>query len=239
MNKKLKIYSTLLIVAIVGFALTETFYIHYNYSTSSNKSEELYFEKDGEQYVKNDTLNNETNKSEWQDVLELTFNVRPKNTPGQPTLRSKEPNSIYPDPVKIEMQKVKVKIPYSKSNNIKTYVVLGVVIPFIIMSVVYIWIFCLVVKLIKKIRRGEIFTQQISGYMETSGILMVAAYLLEVATGYFITTAVLSQIKIAYYDIYYVNETNSMLIITGLALMTISQVILMGKELKEEQELTI
>jgi hypothetical protein len=35
------------------------------------------------------------------------------------------------------------------------------------------------------------------------------------------------------------NECNSMFIFTGLALMIISQIILMGKDLKDEQELTI
>ena len=49
----------------------------------------------------------------------------------------------------------------------------------------------------------------------------------------------MSRVKIAYYNIESMNESNPMLIFTGLALMIISQVILMGKELKEEQELTI
>ena len=46
-------------------------------------------------------------------------------------------------------------------------------------------------------------------------------------------------IKLAEYDVVFQNNTNSMLIITGLALMIISQIILMGKDLKEEQDLTI
>ena len=49
----------------------------------------------------------------------------------------------------------------------------------------------------------------------------------------------MSQVKIAYYNIEFMNESNPMLIFTGLALMIISQVILMGKELKVEQKLTI
>lgn len=238
MNKKLKIYSTLLIVAIVGFALAGYFHFHYETSVSY-EDEKLYFEMDGEEYVKNDTLQDGTIMSEWQPTFELTVNVRPKQNPRHPTLRSKDPMSIFPDPVKVEMQKVKVKVPFLKDESIKNSVVAGVVAVIAIMSVMYIWIFCLVVRLIKRIRRGEVFTQQISKYMETSGILMGVAYLSEVVIGYIMTVTVLSQVKIAYYDIEFVNEANPMLIITGLALMIISQIILMGKDLKEEQELTI
>ena len=238
MNKKLKIYSTLLIVAIVGFALASNFPFHYETSVSY-EDEKLYFEMDGEEYVKHDTLQDGTIKSKWQPTFELTVNVRPKQAPGQPTLRSKEPRSIFPDPVKVEMQKVKIKIPFTKAESVKNSVLASMIAVMAIMIVMYIWIFCLVVKLIKRIRRGEVFTQQISKYLETSGILMVVAYLSEVVIGFIVTETVMSQVKIAYYNIEFMNESNPMLIFTGLALMIISQVILMGKELKEEQELTI
>ncbi|MBO4772312.1 MAG: DUF2975 domain-containing protein [Bacteroidales bacterium] len=49
----------------------------------------------------------------------------------------------------------------------------------------------------------------------------------------------MSHIQLAYYSIVYKNDCNIMFLIMGLSLMVISQVILMGKELKEEQDLTI
>ena len=118
MNKKLKIYSILLIVAIVGFALVSHFHF-YDETSFSYEDEKLYFEMDGEEYVKHDTLQDGTIKSKWQPTFELTVNVRPKQAPGQPTLRSKEPRSIFPDPVKVEMQKVKIKIPFTKAERTK------------------------------------------------------------------------------------------------------------------------
>ncbi len=238
MNKKLKIYSMMLIVAIVGFALAGIFHFHHD-SSVSYEDEKLYFEMDGEEYVKNDTLQDGTIYYEWQPTFELTVNVRPKQNPRHPTLRSKDPMSIFPDPVKVEMQKVKIKIPFTKAESVKNSVLASMIAVLAIMSVMYIWIFCLVVKLIKRIRRGEVFTQQISKYLETSGILMVVAYLSEVVIGFIMTETMMSQVKIAYYNIEFVNESNPMLIFTGLALMIISQIILMGKDMKEEQELTI
>jgi hypothetical protein len=41
------------------------------------------------------------------------------------------------------------------------------------------------------------------------------------------------------YDIVFCNTSNIMYIISGLAFMVVSQVILMGKELKDEQDLTV
>ena len=49
----------------------------------------------------------------------------------------------------------------------------------------------------------------------------------------------IDHIQLADHSIIFKNECNSMYILTGLTLLIISQIILMGKDLKDEQELTI
>ena len=97
----------------------------------------------------------------------------------------------------------------------------------------------MVIKLISKIRRGEIFVAKVSKYLEITGILLTCLYLYELAVSYIVTQYFISHIHLADLSIVFKNECNSMFIFTGLALMIISQIILMGKDLKDEQELTI
>jgi hypothetical protein len=75
--------------------------------------------------------------------------------------------------------------------------------------------------------------------VETTGILLAALYLYDLTISYILYLFYAKNIYLADYYIVFKNESNIMYIITGLALMIISQIILMGKELKEEQELTV
>ena len=88
-------------------------------------------------------------------------------------------------------------------------------------------------------RRGELFVAQVSKYLEITGYLLSALYLIQWIAEYALTQYCIQNIQLADYHIVYSNDTNSMYLLTGLALMIISQIILMGKEIKEEQELTI
>lgn len=76
-------------------------------------------------------------------------------------------------------------------------------------------------------------------YLEIAGILLCVLYLYDFIVQYSITQYFIHNIHIADHYIVFHNDSNSMYIITGLALMIISQIILKGKDLKEEQELTI
>ena len=80
---------------------------------------------------------------------------------------------------------------------------------------------------------------KVAQYLETTGILLTTLYLYTFAVSYISTQYFISHVHIADYYIVFKNECDSMYIITGLALMIISQIILMGKELKEEQDLTV
>jgi hypothetical protein len=80
---------------------------------------------------------------------------------------------------------------------------------------------------------------KVAKYLEITGILLSLLYLNALVVSYFITQYFIANIHLADHSIVFKNECNSMFILTGLGLMIISQIILMGKDLKEEQELTI
>ena len=135
------------------------------------------------------------------------------------------------------MQKVKLETPASETS-FNFHVILAIASAIVIM-IVTIWILCMVYKLIRSIRKGDIFVAQVSKYLETTGILLTALYLFQWFSSYVFTQYCINNIQLTDYYIVYKNECNSMYILTGLALMIVSQIILMGKDLKEEQELTI
>ena len=71
-----------------------------------------------------------------------------------------------------------------------------------------------------------------------AGILLVAFWVWQYIRSYVVTQVIAQYINMAYYDIKWFTP-NFICLITGLAMMIVSQIILMGKELQEEQELTI
>ena len=77
------------------------------------------------------------------------------------------------------------------------------------------------------------------GYLEITGIILVALYLVQFLSGYLITQYYIKHIVLAEMEVIFRNTANFMFLITGFALMIISQVILMGKDIKDDQELTI
>jgi hypothetical protein len=137
----------------------------------------------------------------------------------------------------VEMQKIKIGMPVSRvESNIPMYIIgSGAVVSLIVCFL----ILYMVLKLIMKIRRGEIFVTKVAKYLEITGILLSFLYLYTLAISYLTTQYFISYIHLADHSIVFKNECNSMFILTGLGLMIISQIILMGKDLKEEQELTI
>ena len=75
--------------------------------------------------------------------------------------------------------------------------------------------------------------------METAGVLLTGLYLFQSLSNIIIGDYLARHIVLAEYAVISKNDANIMYILTGLALMIISQIILMGKDLKDEQDLTI
>ena len=79
----------------------------------------------------------------------------------------------------------------------------------------------------------------VASYLKRIGFLLLAVYIIEWAVTYFSTEYLIEHVRLAEYDIVYQNDTNSMYLIMGLSLLLISAIVLMGKDLKEEHDLTV
>jgi hypothetical protein len=91
---------------------------------------------------------------------------------------------------------------------------------------------------VRSVYKGEIFVSQIAKRLETAGWLLVATWLVVNVTSYIQIQLLREQVLMAYYDICW-QPASINFVIFGLVLMILSQIILKGKDLKDEQELTI
>lgn len=233
MNKKLKIYSTLFVVAVIFLVAIDTFH----YSTYSNCSadvkEKLELVECPPEFMSIDTLPNGEVRTTKHLSISYTVNVEPRNLPNQKVILSKSSGQTY----RVNLNKVNLEVPVSQ---VQSYLPMILILSsLLVIIVVLIWIGILVFKLIRSIRRGEIFVSKVAKYLETTGVLLTVLYIYTFAVSYISTQYFISHIHIANHNIVFKNDCNSMYIITGLALMIISQIILMGKDLKDEQDLTI
>lgn len=240
MNKKLKLYCTLFVVVLIFLLVTNVFHFNSNsWYQGDNDKLELLDEAPG--FVIRDSINGgEVRRSVMTFSYEV--NVAPKNASNQKVLVSKarkaSPYGVEDQVFKINLEKIKVETPAKNSKAFNVPMVLGVL-SAILGTIVLIWILCIVFKLIGRIRRGEIFVTGVSRSLETVGVLLSALYIYQWIVGFLFAQYCIRNIHLADYFVVYKNEADSMYILTGLALMIISQIILMGKDLKEEQELTI
>ncbi len=232
MNKKLKIYSTLFIVTFIILAVTNTF--HYDsYTWTGTGDEKLEFADCPPEFMSRDTLPDGVVITNRHLTMSYEVNVMPKNTPNRKLLLSKTKNQTF----LVDMKKVSLGVPMtSVQSHIPSILILSTAAVAIIVAI---WILVLVFKLIFKIRKGEIFVTKVSKYLETAGFLLSFLYLFTLATSYLTTQYFIDNIQMADYYVVFKNECDGMYILTGLGLMMISQIILMGRDMKEEQELTI
>ena len=232
MNKKLKIYSTLFVIALIVFGFATTF--HYSaMGWSPAPDNNMQFAELPSDFMSTDTLPDGGTVSYGHPYYTYELNVHQWSRPDHKDLISTAQGQTY----KVEMQKVKVGMPVSRAgSNIPMYIISSIA---IVSFIIFLCILYMVIKLIIKIRRGEIFVTKVSKYLEITGILLTCLYLYQLAASYIVTQYFISTIHLADLSIVFKNECNSMFIFTGLALMIISQIILMGKDLKDEQELTI
>ena len=231
MTKKLKIYSTLFVVVLIVLVFTNTF----NYSSmgwSPAQDNKMEFAELPSEFEKRDSIPGGV-VSTGVPLFSYDVNVKSWSRPDHKVLLSTAQGQTY----KVDMQKIKIAMPVSRvESHIPMYIIgSGAVVSLIVCFL----ILYMVLKLIMKIRRGEIFVTKVAKYLEITGILLSFLYLYTLAISYLTTQYFISYIHLADHSIVFKNECNSMYIFTGLGLMIISQIILMGKDLKEEQELTI
>jgi hypothetical protein len=231
MNKKLKIYSTLFVVALVVFVMSDTF--HYSsMGWSPAPDNKMEFAELPSEFEKRDSIPGGV-VSTGVPLISYDVNVQSWGRQDHKALLSTAQGQTY----KVDMKKIKISIPTSRTGSkVPLYFIASSA---IFAVIVCLWILWLVIKLIISIRRGVIFVTKVAKYLEITGILLSLLYLNALIVSYSITQYFIANIHLADHSIVFKNECNSMYLLTGLGLMIISQIILMGKDLKEEQELTI
>ena len=246
MNKKLKIYSVLMAIVLVGSAITLTFNYE-SYSYDKRDGEVLTLDSLKEEFAKVDrktVVNVDTTggkrdtigtSSSWtvqfKPTFEVTVPVRPIRGANDKFLYS----SVKGEPCMVEMQKVKLKVPFEKASpdfTLTNTLLSCATLPLLI------WLLVIILKVIRSVYKGEIFVSQIAKRLETAGWLLVAFWFLANVVGYIQIQILRKAILMAYYDIYW-QPASINFVIFGLVLMILSQIILKGKDLKDEQELTI
>jgi hypothetical protein len=245
LKNKLKFYSVLMAILLVGSAITLTFNYE-NYYCENRDGEVLTLDSLKEDFAKIDrqtTVNVDTADgrrdtstfSSWsvhfKPTFQVTVPVRPIRGANDKFLYS----SLKGEPCMVEMQKVKLKVPFEKASpdfTLTNTLLSCATLPLLI------WLLVIVLMVIRSVYKGEIFVSQIAKRLETAGWLLVAIWIVGNVTDYIHIQLLRDAVLMAYYDIYW-QPTSINFVIFGLVLMILSQIILKGKDLKDEQELTI
>lgn len=231
MNAKIRIYCTFLLLAIITNIFNCGRSTRTSLSTADDKLE-LVSELPSD-FTSADTLSNGTIRhgvSTWS----YTVYVAPKNDSTASTLISTASNQTY----KVNLQKVSLEFPADKKPVGKFLKMLPMIATIIIVIAGFV-IIIMSAKLIRNIRWGNIFVSDVANYLKRIGFLLLAVYIIEWTVKYFCTEYIIEHVRMAHYDIIYQNDTNNMYIIMGLSLLIISEIILMGKDLKDEHDLTV
>lgn len=238
MNKKLKLYCTLFVVALIWTIVSniKITRMSTSYGYDDIKQDGWSFGQMPESYITRDTIYENGGISTSSSWATTRIPVKVKHRTGSKNYLL---STVGGKTRMVDLDQVTVILPAEKNSlSVSLFIIWAVT------AIVMIWILCLAIKIIRSIRRGEIFVTKVAGYLETIGLLLSADYVIGGIVGSVWYHAFLKQVELADY---YVTSFNSatggagggLWILTGLGLMIISQIILMGKDLKEEQDLTI
>ncbi len=243
MKKKLKIYSTLLAVVLV-VVIVHRFMPKYETTPYCEYDDEkLEFVTPPPEFETTEKLSDSSYTIHKTRTLSYTLPVKPKDLrvcdiPDRKMLLSTANGQRY----RVTMKQVNVAFPTTETGLKavwKNPFLKRALCIFVVYIIVILWIMYMAFRIIYNIRKGEVFVSRVAKSLEITGFLLSFLYLYQLCTGYIFTRWAINHIQLADYYIVYENTCNTLLIITGLALMGISQVILMGKDLKDDQELTI
>ncbi len=239
MNKKLKLYCLLFVIALIWSVVSNIRITRMStsYGYDDTKHDGWSFGQMPDSYVTRDTIHYDDNSistsSSWATIripVKVIHSIGSKNY-----LQSTVSGKTH----LVELDQVNVLLPAENTSlTVSLFIIWAVT------AIVIIWIIYLAVKIIRSIRKGEIFVTKVAGYLETIGILLSADYVFGGIVASIWYHTFLKNIQLVDYYVLPLNSTTKgagggLWILTGLGLMIISQIILMGKDLKDEQDLTI
>lgn len=145
-------------------------------------------------------------------------------------------NTVCGEKVPASIQAVRIYPSSLKADSV--YNITSMVNMFVgfIVALSLVWTF---ITLITSVNRGEIFENQITRNLSRLGVFLLVIYLSEIVYELNLYFHLKSQFAVEGYRLIQYAGHNNMYLYTGLALLAVAQVIKMGKEMKDEQELTI
>lgn len=223
MNKKIKIYSLILLLVIIVSALSNTLRVEHSSSVQKVGEQMELVDYPSDIDFSHTSANGDTTYRKW---FSCKVNVVANNYDDRKVLISK----VGDQTCEVNLQ--------NYTTNERGFI--GISIGFSICRIaIAIWLLSIIFKTIRSIIKGEIFVTKISKNIEKIGIILCVIYLVKWLGSYILAQYMIDNIHLAYHSVVYKNESNIMFLIMGLSLMVVSQIILMGKDLKEENDLTI
>ncbi|MCQ2238452.1 MAG: DUF2975 domain-containing protein [Bacteroidaceae bacterium] len=173
------------------------------------------------------------NETESPDSEEMSIFLEPNHYAIHPDTLI---NTVNGEKVPASIQAVRIYPSSLKADSV--YNITSSVNMFIgfIVALSLVWTF---ITLITSVNRGEIFENQITRNLSRLGVFLLIIYLSEIVYELNLYFHLKSQFAVEGYRLIQYAGHNNMYLYTGLALLAIAQVVKMGKEMKDEQELTI
>lgn len=230
MKKKLRLYCGLLTLVLVAAIVCSVF--HVNYSCSTDKEREgLYFGEEPEEFSTIEEIEGGVRRKS-KPMMYIDVNVEARHSPKDFALLSEVDGQVC----RVDMKQVSLAIPADRVTQTKPFIIAYCsMIPDVLLLG---WLVVIVFQVLRSVARKEVFVARIAKKLELAGILLVAYWVWAYIRSFILTQIIKEYINMAYYDIKWFTP-DFIFPIMGLALMIVSQIILMGKELQEEQELTI
>lgn len=136
----------------------------------------------------------------------------------------------------IDIEKAKISISSTKNYFVKLLVLAAIVA--IVYIIGLIWVIRLIVRVIKNIRKGNIFVSQMAVDLERLGILMTIFFVV-LFIGQIYNYFMACGIQLENYQVVLGPINGRAWLIAGTGLMLLSQIFSMGKDLKEDVDLTV
>ena len=171
MNRKLKIYNTVFVL-VLFFVVKNAVFYHWAGGFTPQPDNKMEFAELPADFETRDSLPDGGVVYTGQPMISYELNVKSWSRSDHKTLLSTAAGQTY----QVNMEKIKVSLPASK---VDTNFPMAIIIVSVVVSViVFVWILWMVIVLLIKIRKGEVFVTKVSKYLEITGFLLSFLYVI-------------------------------------------------------------
>lgn len=136
----------------------------------------------------------------------------------------------------LQIKKARLIFPTDSINN---WVFIPMIIAILALTAWIVWVFIMALRTVRNIRNGNIFVSQVVKDIMILGKTLTIYFIVSLAVQISIYCYASSQIHLGGYQVVFGIVESRTIFMLGTGLMLLSQIIGMGKDLKEESELTI